>query len=173
MITNEAFDDDIPDETEIDAMMEAGTPVEIVTERPAGQFSRMLAGREIWFKAPIPGQFSAFKRYRETLARRYEVISVRAEKTRNIELIQELRDLHDKIEMSTLEFFEALLVDEDDIDFVALEMISGRVTMDDIHVVMFGEQEPEDDQEPVKKSKPVRKQPATKKAANAKRTQRK
>lgn len=167
MITNQEFDEDIPDE------VEETEPAPEPVERPAGQFKRVLHGRPIWFKAPIPGQFNAFKRYRESLARRYELIQVRAKKTRDLEMLEELQELADKIEMSTLEFFEALLADENDADFIAIEMIGGRVTMEDIHDLMFRSEDPDDDQEPVRKEKPVRKQPASKKAANAKRTQRK
>lgn len=164
MIINEAFDDDIPD----DYTEAAPEPV----ERPVGQFKRVLHGRPIWFKAPIPGQFNAFKRYRESLARRYEAIQARANKTRDVQLLSDLQGLADKIELSTLEFFEALLADEADADFIAMEMIGGRVTMEDIHDLMFRSEDPEDDQEPVQKPKPARKQTASKKAANAKRTQR-
>jgi len=163
---NEEFDDDIPDEDGRD---------EIVPEtvRPAGSFKRTLADRVLWFKPPIPGQFGAFKRYREVLARRFEVLSVKARKNPSLEMLNEISDLSEKIDLTTLEFFESMLINTDDVDFVAMEMIGGRVTMADVHNVMFfSDPEPEDDVAPVVKPKTPRKQTASKKAANAARTRR-
>lgn len=176
MNLNEVFDDDIPDDDDIVAEPEAARIVEdpeIVEERPVGQFSRVIAGRTIWFKPAVAGQFAAFRRYREVLARRYEVLAVKARKSPSVEMLNQIAELAEKIDLTTLEFAESLLADPNDADFIAMEMIGGRVTMIDIQNVLFRDPEPDDDQDPVQKTKPVRKQTASKKAANAKRTQRK
>lgn len=158
---NEAFDDDIPDDTDYTE------PAPESVERPAGQFKRMLNDREIWFKPPIHGQFAAFKRYRETLAARYEVLSVKARKKPSVETLEQIRELAERIDMATLEFFEGILADPDDADWVALEMIGGRVTVTQIHNVLFVDDDPDDDTVvPAPAKKPA------KKAANASRTRR-
>lgn len=152
---NQEFDDDIPDESEeeILAAFEAG---EKGTTAPKGDFSRVMAGRTIWFKSPIPGQFHAWKRHRESLVRRFEKIKVQAKKNPSLEVLRDLSELSEKFDIDTLELVESLMVNQDDIDFVATEMIGGRITISAIHQVLFGDPGPDDDQEPapVKKAAP-------------------
>ena len=155
---NEVFDDDV-DDSEVEP--------EVVAK---GDFKRTLAGREIWFNSPLPGQFNAWKRYRESLKRRFDVIKVQAKKNSDMASYRELSELSEKFDISTLEFVESLLVDEADVDFIAMEMISGRVTTVDIQNVLFTDEEPEDDAEPEVKAKAPKKITASKAAANAKRT---
>lgn len=166
MILNEVFDEEIPDETEedLDAMMQSGTPVEIVTEKPEGDFKHVIGGRDIWFNAPLAGQFHAWKRYRASLETRYAVIRVKAKKSPSLEVLRELADMSEKFDLATLEFVESLIVNPDDVDFLQFEMISGRATMNDMYRILFGDPGPEDDQAPAPKPR----KPA-KKVANAKR----
>lgn len=153
---NEVVDDEVG-EDEVPAVAEP--------EKPKGDFSRVLSGREIWFNSPIPGQFRAWRRYQESLGARFEAIKVRAQKAKTIRELQELTELSEKFDLSTLGLVESLLVDPDDADFIAMEMISGRVTVSDIHQVLFGDPAPEDDQEPERKPRK-----AARKTANVKRT---
>lgn len=166
---NETFDDDIPDDDEL--------TIEPVHEEPKGDFSRTLDGRTIWFNAPIPGQFHAWKRHRESLISRFEKLRKRAETETTLEMLRELSEVSEKLDMLTLELVESLMVSGDDVDFVAMGMVGGRITMIDIHQVLFGDPEPDDDQpdapKPPKKKIPKKVTAAKKKnTANASRTRR-
>lgn len=165
---NQEFDDDIPDEDEF--IIDPGA----LPEKPKGDFSRTLGGRVIWFNSPIPGQFHAWRRHRESLGRRFEKVKVKAKDNPTLEVLRELSELSEQFDLDTLELVESLMTDEADTDFLAREMISGRVTMIEIHRVLFGDPEPDDDEIPAPKppkAKIPKKVTAAKKAANAKRIQ--
>lgn len=149
---NEVFDDDVDDEQ----------PVKY------GDHMEIMAGREIWFKFPLPGQFSAWKRYRAVLVGKFDEMRAKATKDQTVENLQKLREITEQLDLITIELFESLIVHPDDVDFLQLQMITGKVTMADIHAAMFGRPEPEDDAEPAPKLKKA----AAKKAANAGRTKR-
>lgn len=176
---NQEFDDDIPDEDEFlvdqDVTNHLVKVYEDKPEEPKGDFSRTLSGRVIWFNSPIPGQFHAWRRHRESLSRRFDKIKVKAKAEPSLEVLRELSQLSEQFDLDTLELVESLMTSEDDKDFVAREMISGRVTMQEIHRVLFGDPEPDDDQpepvKPAKKTIPKKVTAAKKKTANAKRIQ--
>lgn len=163
---NEPIDDDVA-EDEIDDMMTAGTPVEIVPEKPKGDFVRTLGDQKVWFKTPAPGQFHAWQRYRESIQKRFDKVKKKAREEPSLETLRVLSDLSEKYDMAVIEFVESLMVDEDDKDFVALQMINGSVHVNDLMKVLFAE--PEDDDTPPA-PKPAK--APKKSAANAKRTKR-
>lgn len=163
---NETFDDDIPDEE-----THLGEPVTAKDPEPKGDFKRVLSGRDVWFNAPIPGQFHAWKRYRAGLAAKYEVLKVRAKKNPGQDVLNELVQMSEKFDLTTLELIESLIVNPDDVDFIQFEMISGRITMSHLYAVLFGEEEPDDDTEPAPRAKRTpAKKAVPKKTANATRT---
>lgn len=165
MILNEVFDEDIPDDefTEI-VVTAASKPVQ---EPPKGDFVRVLGGREVWFRTPSPGQFHAWQRYQKALNSQFSKVKKRAKEDPSLETLSILSDLSGKYDMAVIEFVESLMVDEDDKDFVALQMINGSVRTEDLMRVLFVDPE-DDDVEPA--PKPVK--PPKKSAANAKRTKR-
>lgn len=142
---------------------------EEVGEEPIGDHKRILAGRDVWLRNPVPGQFTAWKRYRENLIDKFTAIKVKAAKKPTPELVGQLQDIAEKLDLTTIELFESLVVREDDVDFLQMQMIAGKFTVKDMFAALFTDDEPEDDVEPPvvqKKPKPV------KKAANAARTRR-
>lgn len=157
---NQPFDDDVDDDAEIDP---------VIPEAPVGEYMRVLADREVWFNSPKPGQFSAWQRYRETLVDRFYQIKKRAGESPGVKDLLALKDVAEKLDLITIELFESLVVRPEDVDFIAMQMISGKVTVNDLNKVLFGgDEDPEDDQAP----KVAVKKAAKKAAANAKRTKR-
>ena len=137
MKLNEEFDDEVGDDEVIE-----------VVDEPKGDMSRTVAGRTIWFRSALPGQFHAWRRYRESLKTRFDVVKIRAKKKPTEADLRLLMEISQKFDLSTLELVESLVVDPADVEFLQLGMISGKVTMADIASVLFADDDvPEDDVE--------------------------
>lgn len=154
----EVFDEDIPDEDIADVPE---------PEKPKGDFVRTLAGKEVWFRTPAPGQFHAWQRYQKSLNSQFAKVKKLAQSDPSLNNLSLLSDLSEKFDMAVIEFVESLMVDEADKDFVAIQMIGGTVQVKDLMGVLFADPE-DDDAEPA--PKPVK--APKKSAANAKRTKR-
>lgn len=154
---NEVFDDDVDVDVEDVA----------VAQEPKGAFVRTIGDREVWFRTSDPGQFHAWQRYRRTLSRQFDKVKKKAKDEPSLEILKILSDLSEKYDMAVIEFVESLMVDEDDKDHVAIQMINGSVKVNDLMRVLFSGAE-DDDAEP----EPAKPKPVKKSAANAKRTKR-
>lgn len=162
---NQPFDEDVDDD---DATIDP-----VIPEKPIGEYSRVLADREIWFNSPKPGQFSAWQRYRQTLVEKFYKIRKRAGNDPETKDLLELKDVAEKLDLITIELFESLVVRPEDVDFIAMQMIAGKVTVSDLNKVLFGGgDEPEDDEAPKIKKAAAKPRAYKKAAANAKRTKR-
>lgn len=157
---NEPFDDDVAED-------DVTAPIEVIEEKPKGDFVRILGGKEVWFRTPNPGQFHAWNRYQKSLNAQFSKIKKRAQAEPSLETLSILSALSDKYDMAVIEFVESLMVEESDKDFVALQMINGSVRTEDLMRVLFADPE-DDDVEPAPRPAKAPK----KSAANAKRTKR-
>jgi hypothetical protein len=134
-----------------------------------------VAGRKIYRKEIKPGQMAALQRFRD--ASMAQVNKIRADKgTADIDKIEMLGDIWQRFDLKFLLFIESLVIDPEDIDFIADAQITGDIDVAGLLKAVFHPDEPvDDDEDPVAKApakkmpNPMKKAAAAKKTANARR----
>lgn len=98
-----------------------------------------LAGRDVLFRYPIPGQLIMLRR---------RVLRIQ-EQSLATEDSHEKQRLESQLIIDTLDLVESLIVDPDDVEYVEQAMLHGRVTHEQVMDVLRTKRE---EQKPVKKA---------------------